>query len=147
MASLLEDDCIEESYIGVMGNCVWQLRQSENDLFYRVLGELKQNKANDLSGYYNQVRMKIPITFDQKKSSKKPKAISVDESQLCHSIDYYESILKAYFRLDIDLDECYAKWSKAHQHFKSESGKFYAIRVLVSECVYFIFFNFENSNC
>lgn len=113
-----------------MGNCVWQLRQSENDLFYRVLGELKHDKASDMRNYYNQVRMKIPIAFDQTKSNKKSKISAVDESQLHHSIDYYESILKAYLRLDIDLDECYDKWSNAHQHFKSEAGKFYGIRVL-----------------
>lgn len=126
-ASIPEDDCIEESYIGVMGNCVWQLRQSESDLFYRVLGELAQDKSNDMCNYYNHVRLKIPITFDaNKKPAKKPK----DVDHLYHGIDYYESILRAYFRLDINLDECYADWSKAHQHFKSESGKFYAIRVL-----------------
>lgn len=129
-ANLPDDDCTEESYIGVMGNCVWQLRQSENDLFYRVLGELNHDKTNDMRNYYNQVRMKIPISFEPKKPSKKSKVSAADESQLYHDIDYYESILKAYFRLDIDLDECYAKWSKAHQHFKSESDKFYAIRVL-----------------
>lgn len=130
MANSFEDDGAEESFIGVMGNCVWQLRQSENDLFYRVLGELKHDKANDMRNYYNQVRMKIPITFVQTKSSKKSKFTAVDGSQLYHSIDYYESILKAYFRLDIDLDEWYAKWSNAHQHFEHFASKFYGIRVL-----------------
>lgn len=129
-ANSLEDDCAEESFIGVMGNCVWQLRQSEDVLFYRVLGELKHDRANDMRNYYNQVRMKIPITNDQTKSNKKSKVSALDESQLYHSIGYYESILKAYLRLDVDLNECYAKWSNAHQHFESEAGKFYGIRVL-----------------
>lgn len=111
----------------MIANCVWQLRQTENDLLYRVLGELKSDSPN----YYNQVRIKIPIA-SMKKNKKKSanNASNVDDTQLFHSISYYESILKAYFRLDIDLNECYAKWSQAHQHFKTESDKFYAIRVL-----------------
>lgn len=103
-----------------MGNCVWQLRQTESDLLYRVLGELN----NETGSYYNSVRLKIPI----KPINKKVK--SVDTAKLVHSTDYYESLLRAYFRLDIDLSECYAKWSEAHAHFKGEAHKFYAIRVL-----------------
>lgn len=108
-----------------MANCVWQLRQTENDLLYRVLGELKLDSPN----YYNQVRMKIPIPVIGKTKNKK-KASVVDVSQLCHGLEYYESLLRAYFRLGINLGDCYAEWSKAHKHFKSESSKFYAIRVL-----------------
>lgn len=125
IGSLPEDNFIDESYIGVMANCVWQLRQTENDLLYRVLGELKQ----DSPSYYNQVRLKIPVSLIDKKQNKK-KTSAVDMSQLFHSLDYYESLLRAYFRLDINLNECYAKWSEAHKHFETESGKFYAIRVL-----------------
>lgn len=122
IGSLPEDKFIDESYIGVMGNCVWQFRQTENDLLYRVLGELKTDSPN----YYDIVRMKIPLPIGDKKKSKK----KTDDTQLFHGLDYYESLLRAYFRLDINLSECYAKWSQAHQHFKTESDKFYAIRVL-----------------
>lgn len=113
-----------------MANCVWQLRQTKDDpgnLWYRVLGEMKTNPPN----YFNQVRMKIsiPVIKNEKKKSSK-KASAVDDTQLYHSIHYYESILKAYFRLNIDLGECYTKWSQAHRHFKTESNKFHAIRVL-----------------
>lgn len=126
IGSLPEDSFIDESYIGVMGNCVWQFRQTENDLLYRVLGELKTDSPN----YYNQVRIKIPIpTVADKKKSKK-KIDAKDDTKLFHSLDYYESLLRAYFRLDVNLSQCYAEWSKAHQHFKTESDKFYAIRVL-----------------
>lgn len=107
-----------------MANCVWQLRQTENELLYRVLGELKNGTEN----YCNPVRMKIAMPT-VKKSIKK-KAANIDDDKLLNSVDYYESLLRAYFRLEIDLSECYAKWSDAHQHFKTESGKFYAIRVL-----------------
>lgn len=124
IGSLPEDKFIDESYIGVMANCVWQLRQTENDLLYRVLGELKNASAD----YYHQVRMKI-ANPPAKKTNKKKKT-AVDDTQLFHCIEYYESLLRAYFRLDTDLGECYEKWSNAHQHFKSEAGKFYAIRML-----------------
>lgn len=108
-----------------MANCVWQLRQTDDHLLYRVLGELKTESPN----YYHPIRMKIPIAIvNQKKSGKKTNQL--DDTQLFHTIDYYESLLKAYFRIDVNLSECYAKWSKAHQHFKNESNKFYAIRQL-----------------
>ncbi|XP_031621247.1 N-glycosylase/DNA lyase [Contarinia nasturtii] len=116
IGSLPDDNFTDESYIGVMSNCVWQLRQMNDHLLYRVLGELKTDSPN----YYHQIRMKIPIPVVKKKNVK----------NLFHSIDYYESLLKAYFRLDTDLSECYAEWSSAHQHFKTESNKFYAIRQL-----------------
>lgn len=117
----------DESFIGVMANCVWQLKQTEHELLYRVLGELRID-TNNVESYYNQIRMKIPITDDKRLNKKKLPVIN--ESHLFHHIAYYESILRAYFRLDIDLSECYSKWSQAHQHFKIESNKFYAIRVL-----------------
>lgn len=126
IGSLPEDNFIDESYIGVMGNCVWQFRQTENELLYRVLGELKTNSPN----YYNEVRMKIPSPIAVDKKKNKQKVSAVDDAKLFHGLDYYESLLRAYFRLDVNLSECYAEWSKAHQHFKTESNKFYAIRVL-----------------
>lgn len=88
-----------------MGNCVWQFRQTENDLLYRVLGELKTDSPN----YYNQVRMKISVPIVDKKKSKK-KIAAVDDTQLFQSLDYYESLLRVYFRLNVNLSECYAEW-------------------------------------
>lgn len=103
-----------------MANCVWQLRQTENDLLYRVLGELENTAEN----YYNQVRIKVAVPPLKKNKS------TAKNSKLLFGVEYYESLLRAYFRLDVDLSECYTKWSEAHQHFKSQSDKFYAIRVL-----------------
>lgn len=105
IGSLPEDNFIDESYIGVMGNCVWQFRQTENDLLYRVLGELKTDSPN----YYNQVRMKISVPIVDKKKSKK-KIVAIDDTQLFHSLDYYETLLRTYFRLNVNLSECYAEW-------------------------------------
>lgn len=127
VGSLPEDNFIDESYIGVMANCVWQLRQTEHDLLYRILGELK----NDSENYYNQIRLKIAISPRKKSITKKPRVF--DDTQLYHHVNYYESLLRAYFRLDLNLKEYYEKWSNAHQHFRAngaETGQFYAIRVL-----------------
>lgn len=116
------------SYIGVMANCVWQLQQTDDQLLYRVLGELK---TMEFDKYFNEVRIKVPV---QKKSTldkkSKKKIASETGFQPGYTAEYYESLLRAYFRLDINLSDCYDKWSLAHSHFASEAGKFYAIRVL-----------------
>lgn len=109
----------DDSFIGVMANCVWQLKQTDDVLKYRILGELK---TKDDIKYYNQVRIKVSVPKKLKKS--------ISDNQHLHSTEYYESLLRAYFRLDTNLTECYEKWSLAHHHFASEAGKFYAIRVL-----------------
>lgn len=107
-----------------MANCVWQLQQSQNTLLFRILGEL--NATNNK--YYNQVRVKVPVPTRLKSTQKKKN--SENSQTLLHSIEYYESLLRAYFRLDINLEECYEKWSLAHPHFASQANEFYAIRVL-----------------
>lgn len=50
-------------------------------------------------------------------------------SQLYKNL-YYENVLKAYFRLDFDLEKHYEIWMQAHKHFEQNSGKFYGIRML-----------------
>lgn len=122
-AKLAEDDFADESYIGVMGHCVWQLRQTNNHLLYRILGELKTEETDK---YYNHVRIKVPVP-----KTKKLKLLnSTDDSQHLFNTEYYELLLHKYFRLDIDLNKCYQEWIAAHKHFESQSNKFYAIRVL-----------------
>lgn len=109
-----------------MANCVWQLQQSDDQLLYRVLGELK---TKEFDKYFNEVRIKVPV--QKKPLEKKSKKIATENGfQLGYTAEYYESLLRAYFRLDINLSDCYDKWSLAHSHFASEAGKFYAIRVL-----------------
>lgn len=106
-----------------MANCVWQIRQNNEQLLYRILGELN---TNDVDKYFNRIRVKIPLP-KVNKSSKKAK---IDVSTTIHNKEYYEALLRAYFRLDVDLDKCYQEWSTAHTHFAAEANKFYAIRVL-----------------
>lgn len=109
------DDDNYESYIGVMANCVWHVRQDSNHLLYRILGELDVNTTDE----FIRVRHKVAPSNRRKKS----KGFLFDAK-------YYEGLLMAYFRMDTNLTECYRLWSAAHSHFAQEAGRFYAIRVL-----------------
>lgn len=118
-----DDSFDDESYIGVMANCIWQIRQNDKQLLYRVLGELS---TKNIEKYYSHIRIKTIKAKVLKASG----ATKLAKSCTLHSKDYYEDLLRGYFRLDVDLTECYRKWTKAHKHFESLSGSFYAIRVL-----------------
>lgn len=49
---------------------------------------------------------------------------------LIYPDDYYDRLLEAYLRLDVDLEDNYKKWSAAHRHFSENAGQFYAVRQL-----------------
>lgn len=99
----------DETYTGVMANCVWQLKQDDHHLIYCVVGEIKES----IDAQNHRIRFKV---------SPRDSDASTDK--------YYESLLRSYFRLDIDLAECYRQWSSSHSHFAENANKFYAIRVL-----------------
>lgn len=122
-AKLKDDTFDDESYIGVMANCVWQLRQHNERLMYRVLSELT---TDQIDSYYNRIRIKIAAP----KVAKRAKKVKLDETCTFHNKEYYEDLLNAYFRLEVDLKECYQQWATAHKHFESLSCNFSAIRVL-----------------
>lgn len=114
--NLLTNGNGEETWIGVMANCVWLLSQNDDYLLYKILGEIEysQKSAHDW------IRFKVDA----------PKKLAKKGNGLLYGIGHYENLLRKYFRFDTDLDECYAKWSAAHQHFKNEASQFYAVRVL-----------------
>lgn len=114
-APMEQEDFDGDSYIGVMANCVWHLRQGSDHLLYRILGELNEKTTNEL----RKVRHKVVPTNRRKKSN----GLLFDDK-------YYEGLLKTYFRMDTNLAECYQMWSAAHTHFAQEASQFYAIRVL-----------------
>lgn len=105
-----------ESYIGVMANCVWHLRQDNQHLHYRILGEL-----NDVTAANDLIVIRHKVT---------PAAYTTKKNGLLFADSYYADLLKAYFRLDTDLVECYQLWTAAHSHFAKEANRFYAIRML-----------------
>lgn len=84
--------------------------------------------------------MKVPEPKQKKKTVKQV---------LLYADSYYEDLLKAYFRLDFDLDASYKQWSAAHQHFAiSVDEKFQNIRQLNIDCVenLFSFICSQNNN-
>lgn len=104
-----------------MGNCVWLLRQDDDSLFYKILGEIKLSNTNRSN--FHKIRLKID--YPMTKSN-----LQITDDQCIHTKEYYEELLKSYFRLDVDLMDYYEKWSSAHRHFQNEATQFYAVRVL-----------------
>lgn len=104
-----------------MANCVWVLQQTADYLMYKIIGELPYPQQTK----FDRVRMKVPQPNKSKSSN----------DSLLYSKEYYEKLLRQYFRLDIDLERQYRQWSKAHQHFANETKSFYAVRVLNQEPV------------
>lgn len=101
-----------------MANCVWLLSQSDDHLLYKILGEIDYPDKSKCES----IRFKVVAP--------KKRAKSNSEDGRLYGPAHYENLLRRYFRLDVDLTECYAKWSNAHQHFRNEAGQFYAVRVL-----------------
>lgn len=60
---------------------------------------------------------------------------SVLKGDFSHNALHWEQILRDYFRLDINLEVCYAAWKAAHDHFKQTASYFCAVRVLNQELV------------
>lgn len=70
------------------------------------------------------------------KSNLKISGRNVTEIQNTQSEDeHHESILKKYFRMDMDLKSLYEDWSKKDSIFKAAADKFYGVRMLAQEPV------------
>ncbi len=108
-----------------MANCLWLLKETKETILFKVLGELPYPKENKFSI----VRMKVPQPEPQK--TKKTNR----NDGLLYADEYYRSLLRSYFRLDVDLEKHYEQWSNAHSHFREEAARFYAIRMLDQEPV------------
>jgi N-glycosylase/DNA lyase len=115
-----------------MANIVWLLRQTDDSLHYKVIGELpypeddvpappkKKNKQTSVASDNSIiVRMKVS----------EPKRLAAVKDCL-YPDDYYEKLLTKYFRLDVNLEDFYAEWMAAHDHFKTNASQFYAVRML-----------------
>lgn len=106
-----------------MANCLWLLKETEKTILFRVLGELPYPKNE-----FTIVRMKVP---EPKAKAQKTNR----KDSLLYPEEYYKSLLRSYFRLDVDLEKHYEQWSAAHKHFREEATRFYAIRMLDQEPV------------
>jgi N-glycosylase/DNA lyase len=60
-------------------------------------------------------------------------------STTLYNQEYYENLLKNYFRLETDLKELYEKWIACSDHFKENSVKFRGIRQLNQDPIENIF--------
>lgn len=103
----LQEENEDKSFLGVFANCVWRLKGTDTHLHYCILGELPYPQpANE-----NIIRMKVAEPKKRKSGDR------------LYPDSYYEALLKAYFRLDFDLDAYYEQWSVAHQHFATTVNK------------------------
>ncbi|XP_028140193.2 N-glycosylase/DNA lyase [Diabrotica virgifera virgifera] len=59
---------------------------------------------------------------------------------------YYNSLLKDYFQLDLNLTKYYAEWSECDKYFKEAAKQFYGIRILKQDVVENIFSFICSSN-
>ncbi|KAI5633127.1 hypothetical protein NE865_14140 [Phthorimaea operculella] len=99
-----------DEWTGVFCKTVWKLRQKDDSLQYQVLGSLLKNTSQN---------------------GKKLKNCEV----LDYNDDLFKTILKQYFRLDVNLSELYKDWSDKDELFKSAGEQFYGIRMLRQEPV------------
>lgn len=104
---------IADAWIGVMGNCLWLLHQNDTHLRFQVLGELPSSSSKTDAD-------ELKPTARKRKNSAK----------LLRSDDFYRNLLHRYFRLDHRLHDHYTHWREAHPHFRTEAGRFPAIRQL-----------------
>ncbi|XP_058823799.1 N-glycosylase/DNA lyase [Topomyia yanbarensis] len=149
-----QNDCTEDEFIGVFANIVWILKQTPTDLMYQIVGELpypnvhnrdvsavadspKISKSSPRKHNLAHIRMKID----------EPERYSSDGC-LLYPLIYYEQLLSIYFRLNVDLDQCYQQWIKSHTHFEKSAGQFYAVRQLNQDPVenLFSFICSQNNN-
>ncbi|KAJ8925594.1 hypothetical protein NQ315_009434 [Exocentrus adspersus] len=59
---------------------------------------------------------------------------------------YYNTLLRNYFQLDVNLGELYSQWSESDQYFKEAAKQFYGIRILKQEVTENIFSFICSSN-
>jgi N-glycosylase/DNA lyase len=126
------DDDADEQYVGVMANIVWLLKQSESFLHYKIVGELAYPSAaiNDEGPPSKKKKNKPPVDTSIIVRLKVPEPTTFSSNNNLYPDTYYQQLLNNYFRLDINLENYYEDWIKAHNHFKTMSSQFYAVRML-----------------
>lgn len=127
----------DDEFIGVFANIVWILKQTGTELLYKVVGELPYPNANnrDHVSSPKKQRISIKVTKEDNLAEIRLKVPEPDQyagggSSLLYPQSYYERLLRVYFRLDVDLEQCYQQWNKCHVHFENSAGQFYAVRQL-----------------
>ncbi|EAT34590.1 AAEL013179-PA [Aedes aegypti] len=144
-------DSFQDEFIGVFANIVWILKQTETDLLYKIVGELPYPNPNNQDHVSDVKKQRISA----KKENLAQIRLKVPEpdryascGKLLYPQSYYESLLRVYFRLDVDLERCYDQWNKCHVHFENSADQFYAVRQLDQDPVenLFSFICSQNNN-
>nr|XP_002131434.1 N-glycosylase/DNA lyase-like [Ciona intestinalis]XP_009859693.1 N-glycosylase/DNA lyase-like [Ciona intestinalis] len=115
----------ENFLIGVMEHRVWQLKQDNDHIYYKVIACPHWK--------FNQISEKL------KKSSRKRKSTGnvavntnkcLDTKRICECSSFEEKILCDYLRLNIDLKKLYTEWKNRDEKFTHISSSTPGIRVL-----------------
>ena len=113
-------------WTNVLCGYVWTLKQSENDIFYRVYESVVENSKRIL------------------------KEISTGNKTSCHltdkKSDIYESILRDYFQLDVDTYSLFEQWRSRDPYFGKVSEIMPGVRVLRQDPVETLFAFICSSN-
>ena len=113
-------------WTNVLSGYVWTLKQDQHDLFYRVF---KSRSLQHLQGERILEEIQIPPNRKIDKVSK-----------------LYESILRDYFQLDVDVESLFEQWRENDPHFAEVSEKFRGVRVLRQDPVETLFSFICSSN-
>ncbi|KAH3791613.1 N-glycosylase/DNA lyase-like [Dreissena polymorpha] len=111
----------EGRWIGVIGNAVWKLWQTNTHIYYQtfraneMMTDVKPIIAEDCS-----TKIECTSCIHQ----------TIDYTAFCCCPDRDEAILRNYLNLHINLEELYKTWSDADEHFKDIAQKFTGIRML-----------------
>lgn len=122
-----------DEFIGVFANILWILKIDKDRLCYKVLGELPWT-----------------VNLGIRYKTSRPTVKKLKSDSTLYKNSYYEDLLKNYFRLDVNLEEKYASWTKAHEHFEKlqSDAEFLGIRMLDQDFVenLFSFICSQNNN-
>ena len=97
-------------WTNVLSGLVWTLKQIQNDIFYRVF---KSESSQHHEG--KRILEEIEISPNSK----------TDEGSTL-----YESILRDYFQLDVDVESLFEQWRDRDPYFAEVSEKIQGVRVL-----------------
>lgn len=145
----------EDEFIGVFANIVWILKQTDSELRFKIVGELPYPNDNNVDVDVVSVKKAKKLKTSIEPENAADIRLKVPEpeqyasrGELLYPDSYYKSLLRVYFRLDVDLEQCYQQWKQCHTHFENSTDQFYAVRQLDQDPVenLFSFICSQNNN-
>uniref|UniRef100_A0A1B6MEG0 N-glycosylase/DNA lyase n=1 Tax=Graphocephala atropunctata TaxID=36148 RepID=A0A1B6MEG0_9HEMI len=107
-------ECVK--WRGVFKHHIWTLSQSSDQLLYKVL-----------------------LNCPPKISKGQETSLNPNSNSQVKDAEYFENLLKDYFRLNENLESLYSYWSAQDPNFEESATKFYGIRMLKQDPVENIF--------